>query len=300
MAQHSRFGTEGAALPIDEDAFAAPVALALSDAIYAALLDGDTAASGEIDAAQILRDRPDVFAAFYREFFGAGNDRNSSAWVDRVGGETAEDYARYWYEAHGRFEGYVQSPPPPRAPGEAAIDGPAGRTTADGIPLATILSDRPDVFRAFFTEFYGPRNDRNSDAWTQRVGGTTVEDYANYWYNAHGKLEGYRPSSPQADQPGLPAAPEPDASESAQDPLPFEDPSLDPWNHPAIYPDWQPPFPGWEPPDAAAPPTAEPAIEDYPFARPLVVHYTDDGIELVPATLAEIEAMRTLFDDTVF
>lgn len=29
MAQHSRFGTEGAALPIDEDAFAAPVALAL-------------------------------------------------------------------------------------------------------------------------------------------------------------------------------------------------------------------------------------------------------------------------------
>jgi hypothetical protein len=30
------------------------------------------------------------------------------------------------------------------------------------------------------------------------------------------------------------------------------DPSVDPWNHPAIYPDWKPPYEGWTPPDTHA------------------------------------------------
>ena len=65
----------------------------------------------------------------------------------------------------------------------SALDGESsGRTTADGIELAQILRDRPDVFRAFFTEYYGRNNDHNSDAWFKRVGGASPEDYANYWY----------------------------------------------------------------------------------------------------------------------
>lgn len=166
------------------------------------------ASDGGIDPARILRDRPDVYAAFYRDFYGANNDRSSPAWIDRVGGETPEDYARDWYKAHGRHEGYMQDAGFQGAPPEGVAEAPSGRTTADGIPLAKILSDRPDVFQAFFTEFYGPNNDRHSDAWAQRVGGTTVEDYADYWYNAHGRMEGYVPSRapPAADPDAEPAA----------------------------------------------------------------------------------------------
>lgn len=206
----------------------------------------------EVDPAQILRERPDVFAAFYREFYGPNNDRNSPAWVDRVGGETPEHYARYWYNAHGRFEGYAPGADVQGAPLEDGGAAASGRTTLDGIPLSKILSDRPDVFQAFFTEYYGPNNDRNSDAWVQRVGGATVEDYANYWYNAHGKVGGYVPSGLAApDDP----APDPGAAPDAPGgtdlpPLLAEDPSLDPWNHPALYPDWRPPYPGWRPPSA--------------------------------------------------
>jgi len=62
-----------------------------------------------------------------------------------------------------------------------------------------------------------------------------VEAFANYWYNAHGKLEGYRPSSASAPEPTLDPAPPADAASAAEPPV--ADPSLDPWNHPAIYPD---------------------------------------------------------------
>lgn len=265
---------------------------------------------GEVDAAQILRERPDVYAAYYREFFGPGNDRHSSAWVDRVGGTSPEDYARYWYKTYGEPSGYTPGEGGLGAPLEEAA--PAGRTTIDGIPLSTILADRPDVFRAFFTEYYGAGNDRHSDAWVQRVGGTTPEDYADYWYNAYGKLEGYRPSV---------AAPTPQApsDDQAQDPagsapLPAEDPSLDPWNHPAIYPDWTPSYPGWEPPGAGAtsdgggmdPPVEPPAEGAAPglepesgmeIARLLLVRYdADGGFELVSATL---DQMRSFFDDAL-
>lgn len=250
-----------------------------------------------------------MFAAYYSEFYGASNDRHSSAWLDRVGGESAVDYARYWYEAHGRYEGYTQASAGAAAPVEGVGDPVPGRTTIDGIPLSRILSDRPDVFQAYFTEYYGANNDRNSDAWVQRVGGATVEDYANYWYNAHGRMEGYAPSGL-----GSPAAPDPGGALDPIDgddrePLRVEDPSLDPWNHPAIYPDWQPPYPGWQPPtggaapDDAAPhptePAAQIAADDYPFARPPVVHPTEVGFELLPATLDEIAAMRSLFDDAM-
>lgn len=278
----------------------------------AAAVADPAVAGGEIDPARILRDRPDVFAAYYSEFYGAHNDRNSPAWLDRVGGEAAEDYARYWYETYGRYEGYAQDPARAAAPVEGAGDPALGRTTIDGIPLSNILTDRPDVFRAFFTEYYGANNDRNSDAWIQRVGGATVEDYANYWYNAHGRMEGYVPAgsrSPAAPATDPIAAPDPIGGEG-REPLRAEDPSLDPWNHPAIYPDWRPPYPGWQPPTGVAPPeeaspvptdpAASPAIaDDYPFARPLVVHPSEDGFELLPATLDEIAALRSLFDDAV-
>lgn len=249
---------------------------------------------GEIDPAQILRDRPDVYAAFYRDFYGANNDRNSPAWVDRVGGETPEDYARYWYNAHGRAEGYTPDSGFQGAPAEVAAEAPVGRTTLDGIPLSKILSDRPDVFQAFFTEYYGPNNDRHSDAWAERVGGTTVEDYANYWYNAHGKVSGYVPSGqPPAAGPDPAGAPDPAAAD-ALEPLPVEDPSLDPWNHPAIYPDWQLPYPGWQPPTAGsgdASPTGS-AVEGAPQPEDPFV-YSDPE-----APMLRIIPGQSLFDDS--
>lgn len=154
----------------------------------------------EIDAAQILRDRPDVFAAYFTEFHGPNNDRHSNAWIDRVGGESPEDFARYWYKTYGVWEGYrpggVSSAPDIEGMLGSALDGePSGRTTADGIELVQILRDRPDVFRAFYTEYYGRNNDHNSDAWFKRVGGTSPEDYANYWYETYGRLSVYTPSN---------------------------------------------------------------------------------------------------------
>jgi hypothetical protein len=264
-----------------------------------------SAPAGEIDAAQILRERPDVYAAFYSEFYGLLNDRNSHAWADRVGGTTPEDYARYWYRSYGEASGYV---PGERAGVSApAEDGPFGRTTVDGIPLAKILADRPDVFQAFFTEYYGPGNDRHSHAWVDRVGGATVEDYANYWYNAYGKVSGYTPSVPQgpstpAEEPSVPGGSPGDVTTSGP---PEVDPSLDPWNHPAIYPDWQPPYPGWQPPGPAGPPSdgaSQPMDLPAEIALPLVVHETQDGgFELVTMSREDYVALQaqTLFDDEI-
>lgn len=168
-----------------------------------------------IDTGLILQERPDVFRAFFTEYYGGGNDRHSSAWIDRVGGMTPEDYAAYWFTHHGSPSG--------------------GRMTADGVDIAQILNDRPDVFRAFYTEYYGPNNDHRSSAWNDRVGGATPEDYANYWYVRYGKAQGYAPAShgaaPTADPDARPEPPQPGAHP------PGEDPSLDPWNHPSIYPD---------------------------------------------------------------
>lgn len=152
---------------------------------------GRTTSDG-IELAKILRDRPDVFQAFFTEYYGPNNDHHSHAWVDRVGGATPEDYANYWYETYGKTGGYAGAPA--RAPAEA-------------IDYDQLLRDRPDVFQAAFTEYWGPNNDRHSHAWVDRVGGTTPQDYARYWYETYGKSEGYTQRAPAA-----PPAPEPDPS----------------------------------------------------------------------------------------
>ncbi|WP_337186854.1 hypothetical protein [Phenylobacterium sp.] len=219
----------------------------MKNTLFGALLDAEGTASGLLAPAealaatapgvrttrdgipieQILRDRPDVFRAF-DTFHGGGNDLHSSAWIQRVGGTTVEDYANYWYEQYGRWEGYGQG-----GSGGAAApleDGgfvlppgilETGRTTVEGYLLSQILTERPDVFRAFFTEFHGPNNDRNSSAWVDRVGGTTVEDYANYWWETHGRSSGWTPG--QGGQDGGGGAP-PDAEGEPEDPLPSEEP----------------------------------------------------------------------------
>ncbi|WP_296595699.1 hypothetical protein [Phenylobacterium sp.] len=218
-------------------------------------------AGEHVDPAQILRDRPDVYAAFYREYFGPNNDRNSDAWIDRVGGATPEDYARYWYKTYGAWQGYTPGAPSAQgAPLEGAEAVVAGRTTFDGVPLAKILADRPDVFQAFFTEYYGAGNDRHSDAWVQRVGGNTPEDYADYWYNAHGKLAGYVPSAPP---PAAGQAPPAD--------------------------DDVPPAPEVDAPSAVEGPAGEPAPGE-PAPDPFV--YSDPAAPMLP-----IVAGRSLFDD---
>lgn len=230
----------------DDAADGAPASRAVLLTGGEALPAADGAAPPEyLDAAQILRDRPDVYAAFYREYYGPNNDRNSDAWVDRVGGATPEDYALYWYKNYAFFEGYTQAGGGGGQGAPAEDAGFQGRTTLDGVPIAKILSDRPDVFQAFFTEYYGAGNDRNSDAWVQRVGGTTVEDYANYWYNAHGKIAGYVPSAPP------PAAPTDGPPPEPTNPTPTDEPA------PVVEAD---------PPVAAADPPADPFIYSDPEA----------------------------------
>lgn len=221
-----------------------------------------TTADG-IPLSRILADRPDVLVAFYTEYYGPNNDHHSSAWVDRVGGATPEDYANYWYETHGRYEGYRPSGGDGDLQGAPAGPSYSGRTTADGISLTQILIDRPDVYRAFFTEFNGPNNDHKSDAWVKRVGGTTLEDYANYWYERYGRWEGYHPSTAASPVPS--GGDEPPAPE----PTPPAEPPTD---------------------SAATPlPPADPASAASPYPTALVIHFLADGqIELTPATADEI------------
>lgn len=280
-----------APLPADDDGSAVPTFDFCGDGAwrwpggsFAAIADGSASAMApaatEIDAAQILRDRPDVYAAFYAEYFGPNNDRNSPAWAERVGGTTPEDYARYWYKTYGQPSGYE-----PRASSGSAApteEGAySGRTTIDGIPLSKILSDRPDVFQAFFTEYYGPNNDRRSDAWTERVGGTTVEDYANYWYNAYGKVSGYTPSGSSV------ANPEPAGEDQPPQPIP-EEPAADDGH--AVEPPMEVVIDGEDS-------NAEPI--DFAYALPLVVHHTETGVELVPMSAAEFIRLQatSLFED---
>lgn len=193
---------------------------------YEGYNQGALTARDNVSCEQILRDRPDVLQAFYREYYGPGNDRHSDAWMQRVGGDTPEAYAKYWYETYGRWEGYAQT----------------DKAAAENIDIARLFVERPDVYSGFFTEFHGPNNDRNSSAWVDRVGGDTVEDYAKYWYVTYGVAEGYHQRPPGAD----PLAPDP---EPDWEPPPLlHDVNDDPWNHPFLFPDWRPPYEGWEPP----------------------------------------------------
>lgn len=208
---------------------------------YEGYAQSPTTAGDNVSLQQILIDRPDVLRAYYEAYYGRGNDRNSDAWVKRVGGETAEDYARYWYEKYGRWEGYAQT----------------DRQAAQAIDIDRLLAERPDVFRAYYEGYYGPGNDRKSNAWAERVGGETLQDYAKYWYVTYGRAEGYSQAPPAAPAPVQeePEAPwEPDAPGEPAVPV---DPSLDPWNHPALYPDWKPPYEGWTPPDTPAAASAD-------------------------------------------
>lgn len=126
----------------------------------------------------------------------------------------------------------------------------AAAAPAEDLDVGRLLRDRPDVFQAFFTEYYGPNNDRHSSAWLDRVGGETVQDYARYWYDHYGRAEGYSQAEggTVADAPPAePATPEPGYRN--------EDPSLDPWNHPALYGDsWR----DWWQPSGGSPPPPDP------------------------------------------
>lgn len=189
---------------------------------YEGYSQGLTTAGDNVSLEKILHDRPDVLRGFYEGFYGPNNDRNSDAWAKRVGGDTPEAYAKYWYEKYGKWEGYAQTE----------------KTASQHIDVEQLLQERPDVFRAFYTEYYGPHNDRHSSAWVDRVGGDTVQDYAKYWYETYGKSQGYNQRPQVESAPTEPTRP----SDSAPSEAPrVEDPSLDPWNHPAIYPDHQQP-----------------------------------------------------------
>lgn len=214
----------------EEGVSPAPSWTAAADRVRTASADAEPARAtfDGIPLSQILEERPDVFRAFFTEYYGAGNDRNSDAWLKRVGGTTPEDYANYWYETHGRWEGYGRDKP----------------GAAEPIDVERLLLDRPDVFRAFYEEFYGPNNDRKSPAWVDRVGGETVQDYAKYWYVTYGQKEGYSQKPLAGSAPSHPD----DRQVDPEPQPPAHDPADDPWNHPALFPDWRPPYEGWEPP----------------------------------------------------
>jgi hypothetical protein len=189
---------------------------------------GRTTVDG-VSLQQILLDRPDVLRAFYEEFYGSNNDHHSHAWMERVGGNTPEDYANFWYNTSGKLEGYVPSAGPGGS--HSALDSgrwPGDHFSTDGIDLDQILRERPDVMKAFYDGFFGPNNDRHSSAWVDRVGGTTAQDYANYWYHNHGIYEGYSqdmawgsraaPPPPEPDPIPDPVEPEPEPAEPVLDP----------------------------------------------------------------------------------
>lgn len=234
---------------------------------YEGYAQGATTAQDNVDLQKILTDRPDVLKEFYKEFYGANEGKHASGWVDRIGGDTPEAFAKYWYEKHGKWEGYAQSE----------------KQAAENVDVERILTDRPDVMRGFYEGFYGPNNDRHSHAWADRVGGETVQDYAKYWYTTHGKAEGYTQakaaqSSPAPVTEDGRTAPDtggesPPLTTDAESPAGVViDPSLDPWNHPAIYPNWTPPYPGWVAPDAnsAVPSVSAASIPEPPPAMDLV------------------------------
>jgi hypothetical protein len=173
---------------------------------------GPTTAALNVSVQQILDERPDVLAAFNDSM---RHGRHSTAWVEIVGGDRPEAYAKYWYENHGRWEGYAQTP----------------QAAADNVDIPRLLADRPDVTAAYYAAYYGPNNDRHSSAWADRIGGETLQDYARYWYVNHGRQEGY------TQNPAALAAPPDEPQEEA---AAYIDPALEPWNHPALFPDYDP------------------------------------------------------------
>lgn len=268
-----------------------------------------------IPVSQILADRPDVFRAFFDEFYGGGHDRHSAAWSARVGGVTVEDYANYWYEQHGRWEGYGSGSDggggaaAPLEPEDMMLPPgivETGRTVAEGYRISQILAERPDVFRAFFTEFYGRNNDRNSDAWVNRVGGDTVEDYANYWWETYGRASGWTPGRSSGSAPDEDGLDELDAPQEVARPLVVEytedgvilrHPEPDDIIEDGVVVGRRPTDgvdgdPNGEPASAPGLPSPETMPEWDPWeglARPLVMEYrADGGFDLRPATTAEI------------
>ncbi|PZQ63955.1 MAG: hypothetical protein DI570_07110 [Phenylobacterium zucineum] len=237
------------AFEIDGVAYALPEGFAGAP-IEDAAPTGRTTKDG-ISLAQILAERPDVYAGFFTAYFGPNNDHHSDAWMKRVGGETPEDYANYWYETYGRYGDYK---PGGTAAGAPLEDGQefGGRTTYNGVSIAQILHDRPDVYRAFFTEYYGPNNDHKSDAWVKRVGGETPEDYANYWYEKYGWYQYTPPARPSAPEPepqpedGVIAPPVEEGAEILPEPEVYELPPADDAGGAPIEAPTADPTDGWE------------------------------------------------------
>ncbi len=184
----------------------APVAVSVETppAPTGPVFGGPTTLDG-VSLAQILHDRPDVLRAFYDQYYGPENDRHSGAWMDRVGGATPEAYANYWYNTAGKLEGYVPSGTAGEGRAAAQAPGPlpGDHVNAAGLDLDQVLRDRPDVLKAYYDDYFGANNDRHSSAWVDRVGGTTAQDYAAYWFDHYGRWEGYAQDQAGAAAPAL-------------------------------------------------------------------------------------------------
>jgi hypothetical protein len=313
--QHSLYGAR-----LDAEG-AADSQLTLQDTLTSFAAPGVKSTRDGIPVAQILNDRPDVFRAFYDGFYGGGYDRDPAPWVARVGGPTAEDYANYWYEQHGLWEGYGQGASgfagAPLEPGDVVLPPgihETGRTVAEGYLISHILSERPDVFRAFFTEFYGPNNDRNSSAWVERVGGDTVEDYANFWWETYGRASGWTPSqtsggpgaAPIDDGGGepTPGVAAPLVIEYTEDGVILRPAEPDDIIEDGVVVGRQPSaqtddtLAGGDPRQVSTPDHPDPWEG---LARPLVIELTPDGgLELRPAAPGEIVQEGVVVGNTLF
>lgn len=72
--------------------------------------------SANIDLAQLLRDRPDVLAEYQQE---STRDAKSKQHLQELGINSAEQFARMWYDNNAARDGYTQTPvaaPTPTAP----------------------------------------------------------------------------------------------------------------------------------------------------------------------------------------
>lgn len=154
----------------------------------------------------ILRAHPDVYSAFFNEFNGPNNDKNSTAWQNRVGGETPENYAQYWYDsmggkANGAPVTGTTTPPPAGNPGTTdpagspdggvGIGGTTGATTGSKLDALNQAIARAklavmgrglnwDNYSNLFTPFYQdiyneiPDSDTNPEAWFDPNAANTI------------------------------------------------------------------------------------------------------------------------------
>lgn len=138
--------------------------------------------AGDVNFAQLLKDRPDVLAEYNRLLSTA--DKNSPQY-SKVGlDQGPEGYANYW------LQNLANTP------------NPAGAPTVGGINYGQLLTDRPDV-KAEFDRLISTA-DPHSPSFAQHGLDKGPEGFAKWWYESGGGNQGY--TAPVYDDASVQAA----------------------------------------------------------------------------------------------